>query len=205
MSAAYCSVREMEGCRSRKSVQTRGRKLNAMVAQVSGISCLWLMHTYDPGAGLRLRDSSGSGGGHRSASRHGCVAVSPSGFRGNAWVCEFQSVHDGVNACVVPTSGLGGAASFSVFKLWVHERNRMFGTDQKPVQALLPGLFCTVAMWSCGVKDTSRTCVHVVEPLVGDMRVTQIFNPCFNLLPHCTFGEAECSSSAPESGPVRQP
>ena len=49
------------------------------------------------------RDTSGG----EKISSPGLSYSEPSGFRGNSWVCEFQSAHDGVNACAVPTSGFG--------------------------------------------------------------------------------------------------
>ena len=61
------------------------------------------------------------------------VAVSPSGLGGNAWACEFQSTQDGVNTCVVSSCGFGGAASLSVFQLWVQE-----GTTQSALTKACP-------------------------------------------------------------------
>ena len=51
-------------------------------------------------------------------------------------------------------------------------------------------------------QDTSRARVQVVEPLVGDLRVAQVFDSC-HLLPG-TFGE-ECVLLTPESGPISEP
>ena len=45
------------------------------------------------------------------------ASVSPLGSRGDSSVRESQSSKDGVNACVVPPGGFGGAAGFSVLML----------------------------------------------------------------------------------------
>ena len=50
-------------------------------------------------------------------------------------------------------------------------------------------------------EGTARTRVQVVKPLVGEMRVTQILNPC-HLLPR-SFGVQSVSQSS-QSGSVRQ-
>ena len=59
-----------------------------------------------------LWDSSGGG----KISRSGLCFCESSGFRGDSWVRESQSSKDGVNASIVPSSGFGGAAGFSVLK-----------------------------------------------------------------------------------------
>ena len=69
----------------------------------------------------------------RAALRPGIAAVvkisvrldcgsEPSRFRSNAQVCEFQTAHHSVNACVVSSRGFGSAARFCMFQLWVQER-----------------------------------------------------------------------------------
>ena len=67
--------------------------------------------------GAASKDSSGS----ENISRRGLRCCEPSGFRSDAWVCEFQSTQNGVTACVVSPSGFSGAAGFSVLKLGVQE------------------------------------------------------------------------------------
>ena len=79
------------------------------------------------------------------------------------------------------SSGLGGAASFSVFELWVQE-----GTAHAALTIACPlpvaNSFLHVGDVVVRRQDTSRTCVQVVEPCVGDMREAQVFAPR-NLLP----------------------
>ena len=50
-----------------------------------------------------------------------CDAVSPLGSVVMQGVCEFEAANYSVNACVFSSRGFGGAASFSVFQLWVQE------------------------------------------------------------------------------------
>ena len=98
-------------------------------------------------------------------------------------------------------NGFSGAAGFSVFKLWDQE-----GTAYSALTKACPR---SVAESLLHVGDvivrrqvTSRTRVWVVELLVGDMRVAQVFDPR-HLLPR-TLGE-ECVLQAPESSPLRTP
>ena len=78
-----------------------------------------------------------------------------------------------------------------MFPLWVQE-----GTAP-------PRLFCRVFLHIGNVvvrrHDTPRARVQVVEPVVGDLRVAQLFNSR-HLLPG-TFGE-ECVLQTPESSPI---
>ena len=77
------------------------------------ISC----HTH-----IQSRTASWDSSGSEEISRPGLRCCEPSGFRGDAWVCEFQSTQNCMNASAVPSSGYGGAARLSVFMLWVQER-----------------------------------------------------------------------------------
>ena len=67
----------------------------------------------------------------------------------------------------VPTADLG--------------RSRRIDTARHHTQSLLPSLFC-IGNVVVRRQDTSRARVQVVEAFVGDLRVTQVFNPR-NLLP----------------------
>ena len=79
-------------------------------------------HTHIQG-GATSWDSSG---GEEISQRLRCCE--PSGFRGDAWVCEFHTAHHSVNASVVVSQrGSGGASP-------------------NPVHALFPSLFCTLVM-----------------------------------------------------------
>ena len=53
--------------------------------------------------------------------RPGLCFCESSGFRGDAWVCESQSSHDGVNASMVRSGGFSGAAELTMFKLRIQE------------------------------------------------------------------------------------
>ena len=86
----------------------------------SSCCCVGRGHTHTQG-GAASWDS----GGSEKISPPGLRCCKPSGFRGNAWVCEFQSTQDGVNTCVVSPSGFGSAAGFTVFKLWVQEETKL--------------------------------------------------------------------------------
>ena len=54
------------------------------------------------------------------------------------------------------------------------------GIHQSPCRPWCRVTFCTLVMLSCGVRTRVR------EPLEGDMRVAQTFNPC-HVLPR-SFG-----------------
>ena len=86
-------------------------------------------------------------------------------------------------------SGFGGAASFSVFKLWVQE-GTVCSALPKACPRRVAKSFLHVGDVVVRRQDTSRTWVHLVEPFVGDMRVAQVFDPR-TLLPS-SFGE-ECA------------
>ena len=123
------------------------------------------------------------------------------GFGRNTWVCELLSTRDGVNIRRVSSCGFGGAASLSLFQLWVQE-----GTTQTILTKALPGSVAKSFLHKGDVivrrQDTSRTRIQVVEPFVGHMRVAQAFD-ARNLLPR-SFRE-ERVLQAPESSPIRQP
>ena len=86
-----------------------------------------------------------------------------------------------------------------MFQLWVQEVARSTDTAHHHTQSLLPRLFLHVGSVIVRRQDTSRACVQVVEPLVGDLRVAQVFDPR-DLLPG-PFGEYVLQT--PESSPVR--
>ena len=98
--------------------------------------------------------------------------------------------------------GFGGAARFSVLKLCVQKKSTACSTTTQACPRPVARSFSHVGDVVVRRQDTSRTCVEVVEPFVGDMRVAQVFDPR-NLLPG-SFGE-ECVLQAPESSPIKQP
>ena len=114
---------------------------------------------------------------------------------------SFQSTNERVNARVVPTGGFGGAAGFSVFKMWVQVGTACPALTKACPRSVAKS-FLHVGDVVVRRQDTFRTCVQVAELLVGDMRVAQVFDPR-NLLPR-PLGE-ECVLQARESIPVRQP
>ena len=106
-----------------------------------------------------------------------------------------------MNARVVSSRGFGSGAGFSVFQLWVQE-----GTAAAALPTTHPDSvadsFLHVGNVVVRRQDTSRARVQVVEPLVGDLRVAQVFDSC-HLLPS-PFGE-ECVLQTPESSPISSP
>ena len=103
-----------------------------------------------------------------------------------------------MNARAVSPSGFGGAAGFSVFKLEVQE-----GGAQSALAASCPCLvsksfFLHVGDVVVRRQNTSRTRVHVIAQLVGDVRVAQVFDS--HILPS-SLGE-ECALQTPESSPI---
>ena len=67
--------------------------------------CIGRGHAHVQG-GPNSWDSSGS----ENISQPGLRCCEPSGFRCDAWVCEFQSAHHSMKACVVSSRSFGGAA-----------------------------------------------------------------------------------------------
>ena len=126
-------------------------------------------------------------GGSEKISPPGLRCCEPSEFRGNAWVCEFQSTQDGGNTCVVSPSGFRSAASSTVFKLWVQEETKLSALKACPCSVTKS--FLHIINVIVRHKDTHRTRVKVVEPLVRDTRVAHVLRSR-NLLPR-THG-AEC-------------
>ena len=127
----------------------------------SSCCCIGGGHTHVQG-GATSWDSSGS----ENISRPGLCFCEPSGFRGDARVCECQSAHHSVNACVVSSRSFGGAAGFFVFQLWVQE-----GAAQAALAESCP---CHVSKSFLHMgdvvmrrQDTSRTRVQVVKPTCG--------------------------------------
>ena len=90
----------------------------------------------------------------------------PYGFLSDAWVCEFQSAHHGVNACVVSSRGFGSAAGFSVFQLWVQEgatQSALAKSCPRPVSKS----FLHVGEVVVRRQDTPRTRVQVTRAACG--------------------------------------
>ena len=89
--------------------------------------------------------------------------------------------------------GFGGAASFSVYQLWVQE-----GAAQAALNKACPRpvakSFLHVGDVVVRRQDTSRKRVQVVEPHVRDVRVTRVLDPR-HLLPRRPRRGA-CSSGA---------
>ena len=172
------------------------RLRNSLRCVTSCCSCIGRGYTHVQG-GTATGDSSGG----ENTSRPGLQSCELFGFCGDAWGCEFFTAYHSVNACVMPPRGFGGAAGFSVLVLWVQERTTYSALTQACPRSV-SNSFLHVGGVIVRRQDTSRTCVEVVEPFVGDLRVAQVFDPR-NLLPG-SFGE-ECVLQAPESSPVGQP
>ena len=131
--------------------------------------------------------------GSENISPPGLRCCKPSGFCGDAWVCEFQSAHHSVNACAVSSRSFGGAARFSVFQLWIQEGAAQSALTESCPRPVFRSLLHVgdVVVWR---QDTARTRVQVVEPLVGDACVARVFDSC-DLL-RSSFGRVVCSSDA---------
>ena len=97
-----------------------------------------------------------------------------------------------------PRSSFGGAAGFSVFKLWVQE-GTVYSALTKACPRLVAKSFMHVGDVVVRRQDTARRRVQVIEPLVGEVRVAQVFDSR-NLLPS-SFGE-ECVLQTLESSPI---
>ena len=94
--------------------------------------------------------------------------------------------------------GFGGAASFSVFELWVQE-GAARAARSKACPYSIAKSFLHVGDVVVRRQDTH---VLVTEPLVGNARVAQVFDSR-NLLPS-SFRE-ECVLQTPEWSPTSQP
>ena len=81
--------------------------------------------------------------------------------------------------------------------MWVEERATQSPGPRSVAKSFL--YVGDVVMWN---EDTSRAGAQVVEPLVGDMRMTEVFDPR-DLLPD-TFAAKRVSHMA-ETSPIRQP
>ena len=127
----------------------------------------------------------------------GCASVSLLRSRVILGSSSFNPSQFGVNACTVSPGGFGSAAGFTVLE-WLRQFCRFHrarvespriirtsDTDKSPFRLVAESLLY--------VGDVARTCVLVVEPLVRDMHVTQILNPC-HLLPSF-FGVQTCFSA----------
>ena len=73
--------------------------------------------THTSKAALLSWDSSGG----ENISRPEVRSCEPSGFRGDARICQPHAADHGVNARVALPRGFGVAASFCVLQLWVQE------------------------------------------------------------------------------------
>ena len=123
----------------------------------------------------KIRDFIPAGGQDACAASPRVVAASGllCGFRGDAWVSEFQTAHHSVNACVVSPRSFGGAAGLSVFQLWVQggaAQSALAESCPRPVSKS----FLRVGDVVVRRQDTSRARVQVIEPLVGDAREAQV-------------------------------
>ena len=149
-------------------------------------SCSWRVcdqrvpaqHTH-----IQSRAASWDSSGGEKISRSGLRFCGSYRFLGDARVRKFKSTEDGVNASMVSSSGFGGAASLSMVQLWLQE-----GTTQSALTKASPRSvaksFLHVGDVVVRRQDTLRTRLHVVEPLVGDMRVAQVVYSR-HLLPCC--------------------
>ena len=70
----------------------------------------------------------------------------------------------------------------------------MDGIDQSPCRPVTESLL-HVGDVVVRCEDAARTRVQVIKPFVGDMRVTQILNPC-HLLTRSSGVQSICSSVA---------
>ena len=61
---------------------------------------------------IQSRAASWDSSGGENVSRPGLRSCEPSGFRSNAWVCEFLTADHGVNACAESSRGFGSACKF---------------------------------------------------------------------------------------------
>ena len=130
-----------------------------------GISCLWCDNLRSKAAcAASPRAAAASEGANAHASRAAlrpgtaavvkrsagldCVPVSRRGFRGESRVRKFYCSLDGVDASIVSSSGFGGAADFSMFKL-APRMEPHNGQWPQPVHVLL---LVFSARWCCIVR-----------------------------------------------------
>ena len=111
-------------------------------------------------------------------------------------VCKFQAADHSVNAMRGVTAWLRRCCRFLRVPA-VGPRRSCTGGARQICPRSVSKSFRHVGDVVVRGHDTSRTRVEVIEPLVGDMRVAQVFDSR-NLLPS-SFGE-ECASS-----PIGQP
>ena len=99
---------------------------------------------------------------------------------------------------MVHPRGFGHVSSLSMFQLWVQE-----GAAQSALAEYCPRpdskSFLHIGDVVVRRQDTSRARVQVVEPLVGDMSVAKVLNPCHLL--SSTLGE-ESVLQTPELSPI---
>ena len=86
-----------------------------------------------------------------------------------------------MNTRTVLLRGFSGAAGFCVLQLRVQEGTAA-PTLPVPLQEPVAMSLLDVGDVVMRRQDTSRASVQVVEPLVGDLRMTQVFDSC-DLLP----------------------
>ena len=86
-------------------------------------------------------------------------------------------VHPTRREHVVSSCGFGGAASLSVFQLWVQEGATQWALTTTHTQPVAKS-FLHIGVAIVRRQDTSRAHVQVVEPLVGDLRVAQVLDSC---------------------------
>ena len=143
MSVAHCSVSSDGWVWPVICCPDKGSIVNALVSQVLDFfACSWTVFRSNAACAAccmerGLSDTSGDSRGGKESSRPGLRCCEPSGFRGDAWVSKIQPTSNCVNASVVSSCGFGGAAGFSVLKLWVQER-----TTQSALTKACP---CSVA------------------------------------------------------------
>ena len=103
----------------------------------SGCCCIGGGNTHIQG-GATSWDSSGG----ENISWPGLRCCEPPGFRGDAWVRQFQSAPRRERMCSV----LVRCCKFSTFQLCVQEGATQCRHSSNPVHALFPSLFCTLVM-----------------------------------------------------------
>ena len=149
---------------------------------------------------IQGRTASVDSSGGENIGRPGLRSGEPFGFH-HARVCKFHAADHSVNARRVSSRGFGCAAGFCMFQLWVWEGAAASTLPTAHPESVAES-FLHVGDVIVRRQDTSRARVQVVKPLVGDLRVTQVFDSC-HLLPGPS-GE-ECVLQTPESSLICWP
>ena len=101
--------------------------------------CIGRGHTH-----IQSRTASWDSSDSEKIGRSGLCFCESSGFCGDAWVRNFQSTFNGVNACVVSCGGFGGSTRFCVLQLGGPGRIHTNDTGRNPSNPCCR-VFC--ALW----------------------------------------------------------